>query len=316
MPVTSVRADRNMKVISIGSAIIDMFVRSRDFIVKPTDQGVMLCQKYGAKIELDSFELHTGGGGGNTAVGFSRLGFEAALVAETGRDVMARLVVEDLAKEKVMTKYLITEKKEETGGSIIMTGQDGGRTALVHRGAASQLDPRDIPVEALAQADWVHLSSVAGRFLTLQTIFNTVKQHQVKMSWNPGSAELKLLVDGSLDINQIYCQILFLNDEEWTSAAKLQTRLLSQISVVVITKGKQGGTVYHRGKETINYVIVKTDTIEETGAGDAFGVGFVAAYLYGKDLAECCEWGKKNAASVVRTVGAKNGLLTLDKISK
>jgi ribokinase len=303
-----------MKVISIGSAIIDMFVRSRDFTVKSTDDGVMLCQKYGSKIELDSFELHTGGGGGNTAVGFARLGFEAAVVAETGRDLMSKLVIEDLTHEQVATNYLIKEKKEETGGSIILTGQDGGRTALVHRGAASQLDPQDIPTEALAKADWIHLSSVAGRFLTLQNIFSTVKQHQVKISWNPGSAELKLVADGSLDVNQIYCQILFLNDEEWLMVAALQAKLLAQIPMIVVTKGKKGGSVYYRGKLEFDYDILKVDTVEETGAGDAFAVGFVSAYLHQKSLLESCEWGKKNAASVVKAVGAKKGLLTLAKI--
>jgi len=305
-----------MKVISIGSAIIDLFVRSRDFTIKAIDDGVMLCQKYGAKIEVDSFELQTGGGGGNTAVGFARLGFDAVVVAETGRDVLAKLVIDDLVKEKVETQFLIKEKKEETGGSVIMTGQDGGRTALVHRGAASQLDPQDIPGAALAQADWVHLSSIAGRFMTLQTIFQTVKQHQVKMSWNPGNAELKLLADGHLDINQIYCQILLMNAEEWVMVAKLQARLLSQIPIVVITKGKKGGEVFYQGKSAIKYEILKVETVEETGAGDAFGVGFVSAYLHDKNLTECCEWGKRNAASVVKSVGAKTGLLTLARISK
>lgn len=305
-----------MKVISIGSAIIDMFVRSRDFTVKATDDGIMLCQKYGSKIELDRFELHTGGGGGNTSVGFSRLGFEAAIVAETGRDVMAKLVIGDLEKEKVDTQFLIREKKEETGGSIIMTGQDGGRTALVHRGAASQLDPQDIPVEALAKADWVHLSSIAGRFMTLQTIFKTIKNHQVKMSWNPGTAELNLLAEGNLDINQITCQVLLMNDEEWAMIAALQSKILTQMPIVVITKGKKGGKVFYQGKEEVKYEIIKIETVEETGAGDAFVVGFVAGYLHDKNLSECCEWGKRNAASVVKAIGAKNGLLTLDKISK
>ncbi len=305
-----------MKVFSIGSAIIDMFVSSRDFTVKPTDEGIMLCQKYGAKIELDRFELHTGGGGGNTAVGFSRLGFDAAVVAETGRDVMAKLVIEELEKEKVSTQFLIREKKEETGGSIIMTGQDGGRTALVHRGAASQLDPQDIPTEALSKADWIHLSSVAGRFLTLQTIFNTVRQHHLKLSWNPGSAELKLLASESLVVDQISCQILLLNDEEWSLVANLQRKLLTQIPIVVITKGRKGGEIFHQGKSELNFEIMPVDTVEETGAGDAFSVGFIAAYLYEKSLSEACDWGKRNAAGVVKAIGAKNGLLSLAQISK
>ena len=54
--------------------------------------------------------------------------------------------------------------------------------------------------------------------------------------------------------------------------------------------------------------------VEETGAGDAFCVGFVSAYLYHQSLETCLEWGKRNAASVVTQIGAKDGLLTKREI--
>jgi sugar/nucleoside kinase (ribokinase family) len=55
--------------------------------------------------------------------------------------------------------------------------------------------------------------------------------------------------------------------------------------------------------------------VEETGAGDGFGSGVVAALMAGKDMHEAVEWGKRQAASVVSYMGAKKGLLTLDAIA-
>ena len=56
--------------------------------------------------------------------------------------------------------------------------------------------------------------------------------------------------------------------------------------------------------------------VDSTGAGDAFGSGFVAGLMLGKPIEEAVEWGKKQAASVVEHIGAKKGLLTRDQISK
>lgn len=52
--------------------------------------------------------------------------------------------------------------------------------------------------------------------------------------------------------------------------------------------------------------------VDSTGAGDGFGSGFAAALMSGKNIEEAIEWGKRQAANVVRHIGAKAGLLTLD----
>jgi sugar/nucleoside kinase (ribokinase family) len=57
------------------------------------------------------------------------------------------------------------------------------------------------------------------------------------------------------------------------------------------------------------------EAVEETGAGDAFGSGLVAALIQGKEIEEAIEWGKRQAAKVVQYMGAKRGLMTLEEIS-
>jgi ribokinase len=103
-------------IITIGSAIVDIFVTSTAFELQRTESGVKLCQMYGEKIDADSFELHTGGGGSNTAVAFARAGMSVAVVTETGKDIFAQLVMEDLHKEYVSTNLLLQSTKSKLVG--------------------------------------------------------------------------------------------------------------------------------------------------------------------------------------------------------
>lgn len=125
-------------VISIGSSLLDIFIKSDDLEAdRDGDQQILT---YGDKMELSDFHLFTGGGASNTAVAFARLGLHAAVISETGRDEFANLIVSDFQKEGVATNLLIQEKLERTGGSVILVAKNSERVVMVHRGAASLLD--------------------------------------------------------------------------------------------------------------------------------------------------------------------------------
>lgn len=298
-------------MITIGSSMIDFFVQSDEFSMTKNSEGVLLCQRYGDKIEVDNFSLVTGGGGSNTAVGFARAGFHTAVVTETGKDVLAKLILDSFHQEKVATNLVIQEKKEQTGGSVILIGQDGGRTAMVHRGAASLLDPKDLPLDSIAKTGWVHLSSIAGRQATLSAIFKA--RGNKKMSWNPGKQELYLLAESQLALNTLPVEILLINEQEWAMVDIAQPAIVTHIPIVVITNGSQGGRIISQGRE-ITFHSQATQSVDDTGAGDAFATGFVSAYIWQKPLTVCATIGAKNAAAVVEQVGAKAGLLRKENL--
>lgn len=295
-------------VITIGSALVDIFVASDQFQLRKSQSGTMLCEQYGDKLEIDTFSVCTGGGGGNTAVGFARLGFQVAVVTELGADTWSRVIIDDLHAEHVATPLVISERREQTGGSVILIGHDGGRTVMVHRGAASQLDAKDIPRQKIELARWIHLSSIGGQLPALTAIFRSVRTGATQLSWNPGKRELELLVDGQLRVADCPCQVFVVNKQEWSMLDWVQTELTRSVKFVVITDGKKGGQVIHDGTIT-NFTALDVDSVDDTGAGDAFCVGFVAAIIRGKSVPEAANWGVANAASVVQQIGAKPGLL-------
>lgn len=303
-------------VITIGSAVVDIFVHSDQFESRPEGNKVQLCQTFGDKVEIDSFAVFSGGGGSNTAVSFQRMGFSTAVVAELGRDAFAEIVKRELDAEGVSTALLIQERKEQTGGSIVLVGETGERVILVHRGAAAQLGPEDIPVAELEHAHWLHVSSLAGQRPVLEKVFATARQRAVRVSWNPGQAELALLREVPLSELGITCQVLFLNQEEWESVAAVHDQLQEVIDQIVITNGKKGGQLLLKGAAPLTFEAKPVEAVDTTGAGDSFAAGYVSALLLERTPRVAVEWGLLNAAANIQVVGAKTGLLTRAEVEK
>lgn len=300
--------------ISIGSSLVDMFIHSDKFNVENL-KGENKFSIQGDKVEIESFVVKVGGGAANTSVGLSRLGFNTALISETGKDDFSELIVKNLQKEKVDTQLVVKEKQEITGGSIILVGNKGRRTVLVHRGAASMLDPFDIPPFWLSKTRWVHLSSIAGRLPTLKRIFELVKMNpDLRLSWNPGKSELALIADGKIKVEDMSCLVLFLNAKEWEIVKNQQKKLIEEIPQIVVTKGPEGGDVYIHGKKELKFLGAQAKSVDDTGAGDAFATGYIAGQFLNMHPKTSVEWGVRNAGSVIRFFGAQTGLLERSRI--
>lgn len=294
--------------ISIGSSLVDIFISSSDLETSRDQKQQVLT--YGEKLDLTDFHMFSGGGASNTAVSLARLGYKAAVISETGQDEFSNLIISDFEREGVSTQLLIREKLERTGGSVVLVTKDGNRVAMTYRGAASLLDPYDIPAFWLTQAKWVHLSSIAGRKNTLHKIFKIlIKDADTKLSWNPGKSEIELLLKKSFAFEEIPCEVFFVNQREWTMLAPVQKLILAHFPQVIVTKGKDGGEVYVYGKKKFIFEGQASQAIDNTGAGDSFAAAYIAALLDNREVAEAIVWGVRNASHVVKYYGAKLGLL-------
>lgn len=86
--------------------------------------------------------------------------------------------------------------------------------------------------------------------------------------------------------------------------------------VVIMTKGPKG-VIASDGKYIYSAGIFKEKRfIDRTGAGDAFGSGFVAGLIRTKKIEEAIRLGSANGTAVVEELGAKNGLLTKNRYEK
>lgn len=83
--------------------------------------------------------------------------------------------------------------------------------------------------------------------------------------------------------------------------------------IVVVTNGGEG--VYVATPEQLYFHrALSVKVVNTLGAGDAFGSSFVGAMQRGVSIADAIRAGLVNSASVIREVGAKSGLLSLEQI--
>lgn len=313
-------------VITFGSALLDIYIRSNSF--KKVDctgfeSGIGLCQEYGGKMEMEELEVTTGGAGTNNAVSFARKGFRTAIVCEMGKDVIGQMIKLELAREGVDISLVVEEGREETGLASIMVAGDGGKSAAIYRGASRMLTLEDMKWDQL-DASWFYISSLGGHVELVEALVNHATERGMRVAFNPGGGEIeRMKADKQLServLNKLELLILnreeaeeltgidFKNEEVWQGG-----NCIVGPRITVVTAGQVGGKVCEKDKVWL-YEKLESKTVEETGAGDAFGSGLVAALMSGKSMEEAIGWGKKQAASVVSFMGPKKGLMTIEQI--
>ncbi len=306
-------------VITVGAATRDVFLRSRAIKVirdETFSTGEAECFALGSKIEIDELTFETGGGGTNTAVGFARQGWRTGFVGKIGAsDARGKEILRALDDDRVDTSLVIHDRRKQSGYSVLLLTPRGERTALVYRGASADFQTRDFPWTKL-RARWMYVSSLGGDLTVLRRLWQHARRHNIKIAWNPGAGELALGLVKLLPLIQTV-DILSLNQEE---AARLMNlthdqdeeafhRLRALVRGVTLvtqgTEGSLGGTTtmaWHCGTHQIRVV-------DTTGAGDAFGCGFVGSYIRHADIPRALRFGNENSESVIGYVGAKQGLL-------
>ncbi|HUV42912.1 MAG TPA: carbohydrate kinase family protein [Patescibacteria group bacterium] len=303
--------------ISFGSAVLDVFLTSSDIkVIRSTEffTNKAIAVPYGTKSEVERLVICSGGGGTNTAVGFSRLGLKAAVVARSGWDFAGKIIRQEIKKEGVDDQFLVQIEGEETDYSTILVSPDGDRTILVYRGG-TRLDKKIIDFKKL-NAFWFYLSSLEGNLALIEELTSYAKKNSIKMAVNPGRKELEQKKK-FLKIAQDF-DILILNREE---AAKLlgvtivddkvfdKACLTLPKVMVVTTEGSKGAHVCVPQKGKLITDGFKMKVVEVTGAGDGFGAGLIAGLAKGWDLEKALKLGVSNGAAAVTQFGAKAGLI-------
>ena len=306
-------------VITIGAATIDAFVWSKSFQTLKSSEfstGIGECFSLGSKIDISRLEIATGGGATNAAATFANLGFHTGIATRVGKDMFGRTVREDLADRGITIDHVVRDPKQHTGFSTILVVPSGERTVLTFRGASEHFVLENVPK---TPAKWYYVTNLAGRFDVLKKII-TLRQAQgdkTKIFWNPGSADLRLGLERLRPILRAV-DVLDLNREEAAALTGLLPDQLKEMikkiatffrGILIITDGDRGA---HAHDGTRLHFVAPRDVkaINRTGAGDAFGSGFLAGWMKTNDLVRGLQLAALNAESVIQKIGAKAGLLT------
>lgn len=269
--------------------------------------------KLGAKLTVDKVVFSTGGGATNAAVTFARQGHTSSFIGKLGNDIAASSVIAELDKEAINTQYVIHHPTLGTQYSTILLADTGERTILIYRGAANSHEAKDYQDIDFSQFDWIYVTSFAGAFEALDMVLRRAKEAGVKVMFNPGDGELRdadklrsLLEDVDvLSVNKEEAGMII----EGGSIEELVRHGLHYVPTIIISDGPNGVTASD-GKTLVRAGMYEdVPVLDRTGAGDAFGSGFLSQWAMGKSLKESIVFASANSTSVVQKIGAKEGIL-------
>ena len=317
-------------VVTFGSACWDVFIKSKNISVAKNKEfvsGEGICFNLGSKVEVDEIYFNSGGGGTNTAATFVNQGLKAAYVGKVGCDLAGQEIVKELNERKIDAQFVFKTKKKPTNYSVVLKTQKGlDRTILVYRGASEFLTKNDINWAKLKRAKWFYLAPLSDNLAKeTKNIVNFAVKNKIKIALNPSSEQLKLSQNALEEIIS-KIDILLLNQEEAAILTKIkydeEKAIFKKLDnlcpgIAIMTKGPNG-LVVSNGKTLFSAPGVRTRVIDNTGAGDALGSGFLAGFIKSKgEIEEGIKLGLANSISCIRSMGAKGGLLGKnDKLNK
>jgi ribokinase len=306
------------RIVSLGSALQDIYLSDHDDLAPTTIGGEAIFGNIlvGSKVDVDNLSYEVGGGGVNSAITFARHGHEAILISNIAHDSAGEAILRALDREEIDSSYINYVKNKATGTSVILLDSKGGeRTILTYRGASVKFDNFSEKDLDLLQPDWLYVTSLRGDMDTLLRFFEKAKSIDAKVMFNPGVKELaeNKKVLGLLDD----VDVLIVNKSEASQLVPgvLLNELLYHLNryapIVIITDGAMGGIAGNRETGEIYRFGVYEDVKmrDATGAGDAFGSGFLAAYADGKSFKRSLMFASANSTSVVQKIGANRGIL-------
>lgn len=302
-------------ILSIGAAVQDVFLSHSEEFKPVTDKSLheqVMQLEMGAKADVNNIDFATGGGATNASVTFSRQGLHALFMGTVGQDPAGHAVLDDLDKESVDSRHISYSKKLNTGYSVLLLAPNGERTILTYRGASTHYDIKHFDLSTV-EADWLYVSSMAGSMDVLAAIFDQAKEMGMKIFFNPGKGELKQSAKLKGLLEDV--DVLSVNSDEAGTIVEgkdleeLTRHLLNYVSVAIVSDGPNG-VVASDGTTIVRagmYEDVKV--VDRTGAGDAFGSGFLSQWALGRTLSESVIFASANSTSVVTKIGAKAGIL-------
>ncbi len=304
------------RIVSIGAALQDVYLIDHDDF-GTNKRGFFNQLELGAKVDIDEVRFTVGGGATNAATTFARNEHESIFMGCIANDPAGAAIIDSLDREGIDTSYINYLDNVQTGYSVLLLAPTGERTILTCRGASAKFDtinPKDL---RNIYPDWLYVTTLRGNMDMLDRLFTQARSLHAKIMFNPGNLELKntrklfgLLSD---------VEVLLLNKSEakqlveGRTLTELAGKLSSYVPTVIITDGSQGAIAATHDRMIRIGIYEDIKVKDSTGAGDAFGSGFLAAYADGKTLEESLVFASANSTSVVQQIGSKAGIITKHK---
>ncbi|PJF40592.1 MAG: ribokinase [Chloroflexi bacterium] len=267
----------------------------------------------GETVNGRKFVVGPGGKGSNQAVAAARLGAEVTFVGRVGKDHYGQIALDLWRNEGINTEFVVQDGEQATGVAPIFVDDSGENMIVVALGANLALTPSDVDAAAdvIAGAD-ILITQLEIRRRTAGQALQIARDNGVRTILNPAPAvqlpaEFLALAD-IITPNQTELQILTgVHSESLEQDAK--SLLVSPSQTVVLTMGAWGA-MWVRQDAHAHIESFKVETVDTTGAGDAFNGGLAVGLAEGMDISEAVRFAGATAAMCVTKPGTAPSMPT------
>lgn len=274
------------------------------------------------------FERNPGGAPANVLAAMTKFGRKASFIGKVGKDAFGRYLREVLIENHIEARGLIASDEASTTMAFVHLNPDGDRTFSFSRkpGADQLLRKEEVDYDLIRQSSILHFGSLSlthepSRSATWDAL-KYAKSRGIHISYDPN---LRVpLWDSLSDAKQMmlqgmtYADIVKISEEELfflTGTADLeagtkQLQSIYKLPLILVTMGAEG-SYYRRGELCGRIPGFPVQSVDTTGAGDAFLGGWLHAWLELKKPIN--ELGAEELQESLRFANATGACTTLRK---
>lgn len=302
-----------MDVFCLGILIADMFASPIDSLPAAGELRV-----------LDRYLLSAGGCAANTSACLRRLGREVSVIGKVGNDLFGDFVLKDLQRLGVDGFAVRRSVTHPTSTTYIINVKGEDRRYLHCMGANADFSLADIDLNALEGARALYL----GGYMLMPGVSPPDIARLFGEAKRRGLITVLDVVIGAGTPTSLQCvepilphTDLFLpNNDEANALTGLtnpseQAEILARINsacTIAITLGGHGALV-RRGGRVLRAEGYRVNSIDESGAGDAFAAGFITGMLENWPLEQTLQFASAVGASCTRALGCTAGVFHFDE---
>ncbi len=313
---------KSLDVVGIGNAIVDVLVQADDRflddhgLTKGTmalvdqNQAERLYAMVGAGLET------SGGSAANTLAGIAQLGGRAGFIGRVRDDQLGAIFSHDIRAVGARFDTPPATSGASTARCLILVTPDAQRTMCTYLGASVGLDPSDLDLELVQQAQVLYLEGYLWDSEEAKQAFIVAAEAMRKAG---GLVALSLSDafcvqrhrDSFLDLVDGHVDVLFANEMEITSLYQANSfeaavdQVRGRCQVAALTRSEEGSVVLS-GDETHWIDPYRLgDLVDTTGAGDLYAAGFLYGLTRGEGLERCGRIGSLCAGQVVTQLGPR-----------
>jgi sugar/nucleoside kinase (ribokinase family) len=282
----------NVEVCVVGELNLDLIL-----------YGLPKLLEFNRELLASRMALTLGSSSAIFAHNLSVLGTKVGFVSKVGQDPLGKIALERLGEAGVDVSHVVSGAAGSMTGLTVVLPQSQNRYILTYPGTMFEMRFSDIDMDYVKSARHMHLSSFfLHRALRPQIVdlFKQAKAAGLTTSLDTNDDPDNKWGRDLLEVLK-YVDVFLPNDREAKKAAHTDDlsqaiNVLAGLAKVVVVKRGSAAAICRSGSEQVSLIPPAIKPVDDVGAGDSFGAGFIHQYVKGARLEDCLAFANLSGA--------------------